>query len=142
MVKHGISQECGGTMISKKADRKTVAEMSPNVSHQPISKRTRLSFAQKLEILDLLNKGALVSEIQRRFACSKRTVLNIKSKRTEIIKTVQTTPQNLQLKAQRPARFQDVEAQLFEFVEAARASKLPLSLLHFALKLYLSAMHR
>ncbi|PXF48393.1 Jerky protein-like [Gracilariopsis chorda] len=95
-------------------------------STTPKLHRTRLTLSQKAEVLRRLKQGPSHSQLQNDFACSRRTICQIKAQRETIENALHTT-NNASRKSFHVPRFLNIEHRLYEFVHIARSAKLPIS---------------
>ncbi|PXF47641.1 Jerky protein-like [Gracilariopsis chorda] len=95
-------------------------------STTPKLHRTRLTLSQKAEVLRRLKQGASHSQLQNDFACSRRTIYQIKAQRETVEKALHT-PNNASRKSFHLPRFLNIEQRLYEFVPIARSATLPIS---------------
>ena len=87
--------------------------------------RIRLTLAQKADEARSFLSGATVPQVRRKFQCCARTAKYIKEKATDIVKSAETSPLALQHKTLRFVKYPDIEVRLYNFVQVARAARLP-----------------
>ena len=89
--------------------------------------RIRLTLAQKADAARSFLSGATVPQVRRTFQCCARTAKYIKANATEIVKSAETSPLALQHKTIRFVKYPDIELRLYDFVQVARAARLPVT---------------
>lgn len=92
-----------------------------------ITKRTRLTLAEQAEVARLLRSGKNAAHVMAQFSISRRTVTNIKKRADAIIYHATEVGLPLSTKTVRVSQFPQIETEVFQFVTAARALKIPLT---------------
>ena len=90
-------------------------------------KRTRLSVAQKLEIVEQLKNGTTKTSVMRSFNISRRTVSNIRTNIAGILHKAEEGSKSFTMKSIRPVLYPEVEQHLLEFMTFCRAAKMPVT---------------
>ena len=89
--------------------------------------RKRLKIAQKLDIVDLLEKGHCTEPIERQFGVAGRTVRNIRATAPKLLCVANKKPKSMQLKTRQAVWVPHLEAKLLEFLNYARSAKMPVT---------------
>ena len=101
----------------------------PNMIPENIAKamRTRLTIAQKIEVGHLLQVGNANSTVMLQFKIPERTIRNIKRSLPSLQQIVTNTATTLGTKTLHPAHYPTLEAHLIDFLNFARAGKMPVT---------------
>lgn len=89
--------------------------------------RKRLTLAQKREIIEQLSDGATVGDMAKTYGCGRRTVQKIQSEADKIFRAIEKLACNTEYKSIKACKFPVIDKSVYEFVQIARAAKLPLS---------------
>lgn len=79
--------------------------------------KTRLTFAKKAEVANLLDNGAHANHIQNGFKCSPDTVLNIQASSEKILEEAAKTSITLGCETFRSQKFPEIDRRLYSFVQ-------------------------
>ena len=99
--------------------------MTPSTDQK---KRKRLNLAEKADIIRRLKLGSSVADVARDYGCARRTVQKASAESGRVLLALEEQSFNTGYKAIKAPRFPEIDRLLYEFVQGARAAKLPISM--------------